>query len=87
VSFIWPRITPFKPELSRNRTTAVAIHIYMGKETLDTKTGIIYKSKNAAGRAVAPELGLEHIPNYTFVWYDVVRLAEPNRFIVAEIRR
>ena len=58
-----------------------------GKRTLDTKTGIVYKGRNAAGKAVASELGLGHIPNYNFVWYNVVRLAEPNRFVDVETGR
>lgn len=58
-----------------------------GKHTLDTRTGIVYKSRCAAGRAVAHESGLELIPNYNFVWFDVVRLAEPNRFVDVETGR
>jgi len=48
------------------------------KRTTDTKTGIEYQSRNAAGKAVASEFGLR-ITDY--VWFDVLRLATEGRFI------
>lgn len=54
------------------------------EETLDTKTGIIYASRMAAGNAVAHEYKLESTPGCGLVWYDVVRLAKLYRF--ADVR-
>lgn len=52
----------------------------------DTKTGIVYGAKNAAGMAVASEYGLSSIkpdgkPN-TFIWYEVIK-KDPKRFVPA----
>lgn len=50
---------------------------------LDTKTGVAYRTKSAAGIAVAPEYGL---PVHNFVWYELVKGTKnkpakcPNRF-------
>jgi hypothetical protein len=41
------------------------------KPVLDTKTNIRYKSKSAAGMAVAAEYGLD--PTNTFIWYEVIK--------------
>jgi len=46
---------------------------------LDSKTGIRYKSKSAAGMAVAGDYGLD--PNNTFIWYEVIK-RDPSRFKV-----
>lgn len=43
----------------------------------DTKTGIEYHSKAAAGMAVAAEYGL--VPHH-FVWYEVIK-RDPDRFV------
>ncbi len=37
--------------------------------TLDTVTGIIYHAHSAAGKAVAPSLGLKV---HNFVWYEII---------------
>jgi len=47
------------------------------KPVLDTKTGIQYKSKSAAGMTVAAEYGLDS--TNTFIWYEVIK-KDPNRF-------
>lgn len=48
------------------------------KPVLDTKTGIQYRSKAAAGMSVAAEYpGLD--PKNTFVWYEVIK-KDPTRF-------
>ena len=47
------------------------------KPVVDTKTGTRYKSKSAAGMAVAAEYGLD--PANTFVWYEVIK-KDPDRF-------
>lgn len=44
--------------------------------TMDTRTGKIYHSKNAAGQAVGPELGLAHGDPYAY--YKVMK-AFPGR--------
>jgi len=44
----------------------------------DTKTGIVYKSKYAAGTAVAAEYGLD--PRNTFAWYGIKK-KDPDRFM------
>jgi hypothetical protein len=48
------------------------------KPVRDTKTGVEYKSKSAAGMAVAAEYNMD--PNNTFVWYEVIK-KDPNRFV------
>jgi hypothetical protein len=48
------------------------------KPVKDKKTGIEYKSKSAAGMAVAAEYGLN--ANDTYVWYEVIK-KDPNRFV------
>jgi len=48
------------------------------KPQKDTKTGILYKSKAAAGMAVASEYGLD--PSETFIWYSVIQ-KDPTRFV------
>jgi len=48
-----------------------------GMPQFDTDTGIIYKSKSAAGKAVADSYGLD--PYDHFVWYAIVGL-DPSRF-------
>lgn len=48
------------------------------KRTTDTKTGIEYDARNAAGKAIASEFGL---PITNYVWFDVLRLAPEGRFI------
>lgn len=48
------------------------------KPQKDTTTGVLYKSKAAAGMAVATEYGLN--PTETFIWYEVIKKA-PNRFV------
>lgn len=50
------------------------------KPQKDTKTGIVYRSKAAAGMAVAGEYSLDSAE--TFVWYQVIKLA-PKRFVSA----
>lgn len=47
------------------------------KPTRDSRTGQTYPSRNQAGKAVAPELGLD--PNDQYVWYAVCRRS-PQRF-------
>lgn len=54
------------------------------KRTTDTKTGIVYKSRNQAGKAVAPEFGL---PISDYVWFDVLRVAQVGRFVDTKTRR
>ena len=44
---------------------------------IDTKTHIQYKSKSAAGMAVAAEYGLD--PKDTYVWYEILK-KDPTRF-------
>lgn len=44
----------------------------------DTKTGVEYRSKCAAGAAVAAEYGLD--PTNTYIWYEVIK-RDPDRFI------
>jgi len=51
------------------------------EDTLDTKTGIVYASRMAAGDAVANEFKLESLPGRMLVWYDVLRLAKLYRFV------
>ena len=51
------------------------------KKTKDTKTGIVYPSRNAAGKALAPTFSLPISP---YVWYDVLRCAQEGRFIDTE---
>lgn len=46
----------------------------------DTKTGTVYKSKAAAGMAVATSYGLSNTE--TFVWYEVIK-KDPKRFRAA----
>ncbi len=48
------------------------------RRTTDTKSGIKYRSRNAAGKAVAPEFGL---PITNYVWFDVLRVAQNGRFL------
>lgn len=48
------------------------------KPVKDTTTGITYKSKSAAGKAVAAEYGLD--PKDTYVWYEIIKKA-PKRFV------
>lgn len=48
-----------------------------GVPQVDTKTGIVYKSKSAVGRALAVELDLD--PHDTYVWYAIDRM-HPGRF-------
>lgn len=55
-----------------------------GKPTLDAKTGIAYRSRMEAGKALAHEFNLELRQGYNLTWYDVVRLAESNRFVDIE---
>lgn len=43
----------------------------------DRNSGTIYDSKSKAGKALAPEFGLD--PNDSFVWYRIVKLS-PDRF-------
>ena len=55
------------------------------KKTKDTATGRVYDSRNKAGRAVAqaefPDLDAQG----QFVWYQVLQLCRPGRFVdVAE---
>lgn len=45
----------------------------------DTKTGITYKSKYAAGKAVAAEYGLD--PTKTLIYFTIVK-RDPNRFVL-----
>ena len=54
------------------------------KPTLDRKTGRLYPSRNQTGTALAQEFG-EPIDNW--VWYRVLKKAEPNRFVDKETRR
>ena len=42
------------------------------KETWDTKTEIMYPSRNKAGQGVAKEFGLE--PHDPHVWFEVLRI-------------
>lgn len=53
------------------------------KRTTDMKSGIVYRSRNAAGKAVAPEFGL---PITNYVWFDVLRLAPKGRFLDTQTR-
>jgi len=46
----------------------------------DTKTGVVYKSKYAAGIAVAGEYGLDS--TNTYVWYEIKK-RDPDRFVPA----
>lgn len=50
------------------------------KPQKDTKTGIVYRSKAAAGMSVAGEFNLD--PTETFIWYQVIK-ADPDRFTPA----
>lgn len=49
------------------------------KPTRDRETGIEYASRNQAGRAIAPEFGLNP-PYDNFVWFQVLRIAPFGRF-------
>ena len=44
---------------------------------LDTKTGISYESKSAAGRATAAEYGLDS--TNTYIFYEIMK-KDPTRF-------
>jgi len=48
------------------------------KPTRDAQTGTEYRSRNQAGRAVAPQFGL---PLDNFVWFEVLKRAASSRFI------
>lgn len=48
------------------------------KPVRDTRTGIEYKSKSAAGMAVAAEYNMD--PNNTYVWYEII-MKDPDRFV------
>lgn len=48
-----------------------------GMPQLDGNTGMVYKSKSAAGKAVAIEYELDSYDH--FVWYSIIRL-DPTRF-------
>jgi len=52
-----------------------------GQYTMDSKTGRLYSTRDAAGRAVAGEFGLPALNNYNYLWFEVLRLSEPGRFI------
>lgn len=54
------------------------------KRTRDTQSGMEYQSRNAAGKAVAPEFGL---PVTDYVWFDVLRLSREGRFADIETGR
>ena len=54
------------------------------KPTLDRKTRKLYPSRNQTGTALAQESG-EPIDNW--VWYQVLKRAEPSRFMDKETRR
>jgi transcriptional regulator with XRE-family HTH domain len=43
----------------------------------DTKTGVEYPSRSAAAHALRAAFGLKQDMN----WYEIVRLAEPGRFV------
>ena len=43
---------------------------HAAQPVLDTKTGKVYRTKSAAGIAVAPEYGLKV---HNFVWYELVK--------------
>ena len=58
--------------------------INKAKPTFDTKTGRLYPSRNQTGTALAQEFG-EPIDNW--VWYRVLKKAEPSRFVDKEARR
>ena len=62
---------------SGNGKTASAGGGRKAHHTRDTKTGRIYKSRAAAGMAVAPELGLKI---HNFVWYEVLAKVGDSRF-------
>ena len=50
------------------------------KPTKDIKTGIVYRSKAAAGMAVAAEYGLD--PTETFIYYEIMK-RDPGRLVPA----
>ena len=49
-----------------------------GIQVRDTKTGIVYQSKYAAGRAVAAEYGID--PESEFIYYRI-NGADKERFV------
>ena len=53
------------------------------KPVLDTATGIEYKSRNQAGVAVAPELGVDPAKKPS-PWFSVVRKVPKGRFVDVE---
>ena len=57
------------------------------EDTIDTKTGIIYPSRTAAGNAVAHEFKLESTAGCGLVWNDVLRLSRLYRFADVATRR
>ena len=50
-----------------------------GKKTKDTKSGIVYNSRTEAGKAIAPELGLD--PNKEGIWFEVTAQCPLGRFV------
>jgi hypothetical protein len=77
--FVEPRDVPAPVSVEAG---AVRIGTIKGRKKAkpqkDTTTGIMYKSKAAAGMAVALEYGLD--PSETFIWYEVIKKA-PTRFV------
>ena len=49
------------------------------KPVKDTLTGEVYPSKYQAGKALANRFGLD--PKDNFVWYKILKMAKPGRFI------
>jgi len=77
--FVPPKETPAPPRVEEKAVIeGVTRGRRLAKPQKDTKTGIIYRSKAAAGMAVAAEYGLD--PSETFIWYEVVK-RDPKRFV------
>ena len=74
------RVTPQSaPEkVSEAVTTGKRRGRQVAQPVKDTKTGIEYRSKAAAGMAVAAEYGLD--PLNHFIWYEVIK-RDPKRFV------
>jgi hypothetical protein len=52
------------------------------KPVRDSCTDTSYRSRLAAGIAIAPEFGLD--PTESHVWFKIIKVAEPGRFIDVE---
>lgn len=79
--FVEPRDVPAPAHVEQSaKREGLSKARQKAKPQKDTKTGIVYRSKAAAGMAVAAEYGLDSTE--TFIWYELIK-KDPGRFVSA----